>query len=312
VPEPIAYQRAHIVAAAKPIAMKTSAAMKKTATLGTDWSLVLVADVTENGATPQSKAPLRRRGLDGRRIRWFPSSTRNDEQHLVRGAVGGVDPKTSTPVRVDESFNQTRARAAGVDVQRPVMPRGRRWDQQPQPIPAEQQPWCGNDLGRSTYKIGDPVLFSGAERFRPVIFTNLKGWIVAIERVRGQIRFDVELDRPLSEFDVDGDELEWLEGSTIRFSVYEHDISDDDDDSLNTTVPFQVAYAVSIHKAQGLEYDSVKIVHSSTVAIVSKPSTNSGQIDAVTASAPKRTANSRPWRYEAYAAPSATSPVQAH
>ena len=36
--------------------------------------------------------------------------------------------------------------------------------------------------------------------------------------------------------------------------------SDDDDDSLNTIVPFQVAYAVSIHKAQGLEYDSVKIV----------------------------------------------------
>jgi len=25
-------------------------------------------------------------------------------------------------------------------------------------------------------------------------------------------------------------------------------------------VPFQIAYAVSIHKAQGLEYDSVKIV----------------------------------------------------
>ncbi|WP_344203778.1 ATP-binding domain-containing protein, partial [Aeromicrobium alkaliterrae] len=27
-----------------------------------------------------------------------------------------------------------------------------------------------------------------------------------------------------------------------------------------TTVPFQVAYAVGIHKAQGLEYDSVKVV----------------------------------------------------
>ena len=26
------------------------------------------------------------------------------------------------------------------------------------------------------------------------------------------------------------------------------------------SVPFQVAYAVSIHKAQGLEYDSVKVV----------------------------------------------------
>jgi ATP-dependent exoDNAse (exonuclease V) alpha subunit len=46
----------------------------------------------------------------------------------------------------------------------------------------------------------------------------------------------------------------------VRFSVYEVDTSDDDDDSLNTTVPFQVAYAVSIHKAQGLEYDSVKVV----------------------------------------------------
>ena len=32
----------------------------------------------------------------------------------------------------------------------------------------------------------------------------------------------------------------------------------------NTTVPFQVAYAVSIHKAQGLEYDSVKIVITDT------------------------------------------------
>ncbi|MEU7713292.1 C-terminal helicase domain-containing protein [Micromonospora chalcea] len=42
--------------------------------------------------------------------------------------------------------------------------------------------------------------------------------------------------------------------------VYDHDTSDTDDDSLNTAVPFQVAYAVSIHKAQGLEYDSVKIV----------------------------------------------------
>lgn len=112
----------------------------------------------------------------------------------------------------------------------------------------------------STYKIGDPVLFHETERFRPVIYNNLKGRIVGIDHVRGRIQFDVELDRALSEFDVASDELEWIEGSTVRFSVYESDTSDEDDDSLNTTVPFQVAYAVSIHKAQGLEYDSVKIV----------------------------------------------------
>lgn len=113
----------------------------------------------------------------------------------------------------------------------------------------------------STYKIGDPVLFHETERFRPVIYNNLKGWIVDIDHVPGRIQFDVKLDRPLSEFDVDCDDLEWVVDSTVRFSVYEYDdTSDEDDDRLNTTVPFQVAYAVSIHKAQGLEYDTVKIV----------------------------------------------------
>jgi hypothetical protein len=77
---------------------------------------------------------------------------------------------------------------------------------------------------------------------------------------RGRVQFDVELDRNISEFDVRDTELEWMGDNTVRFDVYDYDVSDDDDDSLNTTVPFQVAYAVSIHKAQGLEYDSVKIV----------------------------------------------------
>lgn len=121
-------------------------------------------------------------------------------------------------------------------------------------------PSAATTWGVSTYKVGGPILFYDTERFRPVIYNNLKGWIREIDHIPGQIRFDVELDRPLSEFDVDSDELEWIEDSTVRFSVYEHDTSDADDDSLNTTVPFQVAYAVSIHKAQGLEYDSVKIV----------------------------------------------------
>lgn len=114
--------------------------------------------------------------------------------------------------------------------------------------------------GASIYKKGDPVLFNDLDRFRPVIYNNLKGRIVDIERVPGQIQFDIEIDQPLSEFDVDGEELQWMGGSTVRFSVYELDTSDEDDDSLNISVPFQVAYAVSIHKAQGLEYDSVKIV----------------------------------------------------
>jgi len=112
----------------------------------------------------------------------------------------------------------------------------------------------------ATYKLGDPVLFFETERFRPVIYNNLKGRIVGIDHAPGWIDFDVELDRSVSEFDIVGDDLEWIEGSTVRFSVYDYETRDEDDDSLNTSVPFQVAYAVSIHKAQGLEYDSVKVV----------------------------------------------------
>lgn len=50
--------------------------------------------------------------------------------------------------------------------------------------------------------------------------------------------------------------------SIIRFCVYQTKDADEEDDGTasKTIVPFQIAYAVSIHKAQGLEYNSVKIV----------------------------------------------------
>lgn len=112
----------------------------------------------------------------------------------------------------------------------------------------------------SSYKVGDPILFNENERFWPLLHNNLKGSIVDILYAPGEIRFDVKVDRPLTELDVTGRDLEWVADSTVRFSVFDYDTSDEDDDSVQTAVPFQVAYAVSIHKAQGLEYDSVKIV----------------------------------------------------
>lgn len=114
--------------------------------------------------------------------------------------------------------------------------------------------------GVNTYKVGDPILFNEIDRFKPVIFNNLKGRIVDIVPFADHIQFDVWLDRSVTAIDVDGDDLRFVEDSTVRFDVYQHGNTDDDDDSDNTTVPFQVAYAVSIHKAQGIEYDSVKVV----------------------------------------------------
>jgi ATP-dependent exoDNAse (exonuclease V) alpha subunit len=112
----------------------------------------------------------------------------------------------------------------------------------------------------TTYKVGDPILFNESERFHPVLYNNLKGRIVGMTQGLDSLRFDVEVDRPLSAFDIAGTELEWVEGSIVRFTVFDHDASEEDDDALHTVVPFQVAYAVSIHKAQGLEYGSVKVV----------------------------------------------------
>lgn len=64
----------------------------------------------------------------------------------------------------------------------------------------------------------------------------------------------------MTEFDVDGFDLHYVKDSTVRFAVNDRGSGDEDDDSTTGSVPFQVAYAVSIHKAQGLEYDSVKVV----------------------------------------------------
>jgi hypothetical protein len=114
--------------------------------------------------------------------------------------------------------------------------------------------------GVTVFKVGDPVLFNESDRFRPLIYNNLKGRIVAIASFADRIQFDVRLDRSVTELDVSGLELRWVGDSTVQFEVYRRSNGDDDDESVNTSVPFQVAYAVSIHKAQGLEFDSVKVV----------------------------------------------------
>lgn len=120
--------------------------------------------------------------------------------------------------------------------------------------------------GIHTYKINDPVLFNESYRFKPLIHNNLKGKILGIEVFDDKIQFDIEIDKSINELHVMGyDGLELLgesaDGkSVIRFCVNKLKNTDEDDDYSSAVVPFQVAYAVSMHKAQGLEYDSVKVV----------------------------------------------------
>ena len=119
--------------------------------------------------------------------------------------------------------------------------------------------------GIVSYKVGDPILFNESKRFSPLIHNNSKGRIIAINLEERKIWFNIELDCAINELDAQKYDFELLTesingNSIIRFSVDKRGNSDEDDYYPNTIVPFQVAYAVSIHRAQGLEYRSVKIV----------------------------------------------------
>lgn len=129
------------------------------------------------------------------------------------------------------------------------------------------------EWGIQRFKVGDPVLFNENERFGTGVYNNMKGKIRSIEIVdedepQERIVFDVELEKVIDGMDAFGadfmlvdDEYPDAENSVIRFYVNKLKSTDEDDDnSACDVIPFQVAYAVSIHKAQGLEYSSVKIV----------------------------------------------------
>lgn len=134
-----------------------------------------------------------------------------------------------------------------------------RFLQEANPNPAVQ--W-----GLLQYKVGDPILFSESDRFTPLIYNNIKGWIADIQIIRDQIQFVIEVDKSINGLEARYYDFELLPNSVsgrsvIRFTVDDHRRIDENYDVPPTAVvPFQVAYAVSIHKAQGLEFNSVKIV----------------------------------------------------
>ena len=122
------------------------------------------------------------------------------------------------------------------------------------------------EWGVAKYKVGDPILFNESNRFAPLIYNNLKGKILGIENYGKTIEFTIEVDEVINEMDTA--EYEGLtfvsssgDKSVISFFVEEYKGSDEDDNPKSkSNIPFQIAYAVSIHKSQGLEYNSVKVI----------------------------------------------------
>lgn len=115
-----------------------------------------------------------------------------------------------------------------------------------------------------TFKVGDPVIFLDTKR-SSLLYNNLKGRIVDISKNDSAISFKLDIDIILTERQCKNESFEFVDvtdfGTRIRLEVIKSDDETaSDEERIKTIIPFQIAYAVSIHKAQGLEYKSVKVI----------------------------------------------------
>ncbi len=122
------------------------------------------------------------------------------------------------------------------------------------------------EIGIWQFKVDDPILFNDSERF-DVLYNNLKGKILNIVDNITSVEFTISVEIELSQEEVNRCAglifIETKDNETIvKFSVNRRPpyFYDNEQEGKEHIMPFQVAYAVSIHKSQGLEYDSVKIV----------------------------------------------------
>lgn len=119
------------------------------------------------------------------------------------------------------------------------------------------------EWGVNLYKVGDPVIFSDVRRFSNVLYNNLKGKILKIDYNKESITFKLSVEKKITEMEELVNNIKIIskseDSSIIEIKVLRKD-DEDKDDTIEYVVPFVVSYATSIHKSQGLEFDSVKII----------------------------------------------------
>lgn len=71
-----------------------------------------------------------------------------------------------------------------------------------------------------SYKVGDPILFNDSKRF-DLLYNNLKGRIVDIEKHSGSISFTVDVEIPLTELMCKRDGIEFMHDVVKGFATDE-------------------------------------------------------------------------------------------
>lgn len=125
-------------------------------------------------------------------------------------------------------------------------------------------------IGSYVYKINDPVLFTENNRYAKVLYNNLKGKIFGYKFENDHVKIYLRVEDTINSMaieDLEGFELIKINDDNttdICISV-DRQFDSDNDELISKLVPFQLAYAVVIHKAQGLEYEKVKVVISESL-----------------------------------------------
>lgn len=131
----------------------------------------------------------------------------------------------------------------------------------------EKNPNKEFNIGVDSYKIDDPIVFNDCPRFRN-LYNNLKGTIknIELDDENDRVWFTVLVDDILIDEPFRYEIVDFIDSKTlIKFYVNNFKDTNDDESGYDHIIPFNLSYAISIHKAQGLEYDSVKIIITSNV-----------------------------------------------
>lgn len=125
-------------------------------------------------------------------------------------------------------------------------------------------------LKEKIYKINDPIIFNeNANNYSKIIYNNLKGIIRDIKEDNEYVKFYIEINEIIDEEMLEDKYNNIIKihyknieknSTIIEIIIKKKEADEDIEEDNNYIVPFNVSYATSIHKAQGLQYNSVKII----------------------------------------------------
>lgn len=115
------------------------------------------------------------------------------------------------------------------------------------------------------FKKEDKIIFNENALFREYFYNNQKGIIDDITDSKEKVTFVVRVKSEDDNRKISNDLVKYIKSDNnydyYEFSVFKDDDDDEEEDIRKALiVPFQLGYAISIHKSQGLEFNSVKIV----------------------------------------------------